>query len=192
MDIFEILAREPLEVAAKALLGRHIERMLDGQTLATRIVEVEAYHQSDPASHTFRGPSPRNQSMFGPAGHAYVYFTYGMHHCLNVTAGKEGEGAGILIRALEPLEGLETMAVNRVQKELNPRNLCSGPGKLTQALAIDLSFNGHDLTQAPLELKEGVSVSEHDIITTARIGISKAIDTPWRFYLKDNPYISKP
>lgn len=185
---------QQLEVvnAARALLGQQLVRTLpDGTQLSGRIVETEGYHQSDPASHCYGGKrTKRTDVMFGPAGRAYVYFTYGMHYCLNVVAGREGEGAAVLIRALEPLESLDAMRSRR--GEHHPAtNLCSGPAKLTQAFRIDKELNGHDLTQPPLQLLPGEEIAKADIKTTPRIGISRATDTPWRFYMKNNPYISK-
>jgi DNA-3-methyladenine glycosylase len=127
--------------------------------------------------------------MFGPAGHAYVYFTYGMHFCFNVVTGSAGEGSAVLVRALEPLEGIEIMCHNR--GTLDIRNLCSGPAKLCQALKITQALNGHDLSQPPLILKAGQPVSPKQVVKTKRIGISRALDKEWRFYLKDSPFVSK-
>lgn len=211
------LAEIPVEEAAQKLLGQYIVRVLsDGTQLSAQIVETEAYHESDPASHTYRGQTPRNTVMFGPAGKAYVYFTYGMHYCFNVTSSREGEGSAVLIRALEPLEGTNIMRRNRFQgatsetasrvarervhqaeystelSRRDMRHLCSGPAKLTQALQIDRELNGHDLQQPPLQLVPGEEVNEPDIVTTSRIGISRATDTPWRFYIRSNPHVSKP
>ncbi|MEX0668120.1 MAG: DNA-3-methyladenine glycosylase [Candidatus Saccharimonadales bacterium] len=188
----EILSRSDIQTAAKSVLGWKIVRNLDnGKILSGSIVETEVYHQEDEASHTFGGKmSKRNQVMFGPAARAYVYFTYGMHYCMNITAGPDGYGAAILIRGLEPLDGVETMKVNRRQDDIY--QLCSGPAKLTQALMIDTALNGHDLAKPPLQLIPAGKVGESDIVTTTRIGISKAIDQPLRFYIKNNPYISKP
>lgn len=174
---------------AKYLLGCIIKRTLpDGNILIARIVETESYHQDDPASHTFSGESPRNTAMFGPAGHAYIYFTYGMHWCFNVTAGKIGYGAGILIRAAEPLEGVERMKQNRRLTDI--RQLTNGPAKLAQALAIDKSLYAHDLSHPPLQIFEAEN-RNFSIVKTTRIGISKAADEIARFYIKDNPFISK-
>ena len=134
----------PATAVAPELLGRILVRQLpDGSRLAGRLVEVEAYGPKDPSSHAFRGPTPRNLVMFGPPGRLYVYFTYGMHFCANVVTGQDGEGSAVLLRAVEPLEGLETMAVHRGLEE--PRLLCAGPGRLTQALAIGRPENGADL-----------------------------------------------
>lgn len=182
---------------ARYLLGCEIWRTLpDGEVLKVRIVETEAYHQEDPASHTFGGQSARNAAMFGPAGHAYVYFTYGMHWCFNVTAGPEGYGAGILIRAAEPLSGIPIMQQNRSfggQTSGNKKilhNIANGPAKLAQALAIDRMLYGHDLRQAPLQISEP-KTRDFKIVETTRIGISKAVEEVARFYIKDSPFVSK-
>ena len=176
--------------AAQAILGSHLVRTLSsGEQLVGRIVETEAYHQSDPATHAHRGKTERNRVMFEAAGVAYVYFTYGMHYCFNIVTGPEDEAAAVLIRAVEPIEGIETMQANRKATDLH--NLCSGPAKFTQAFAIDLSLNGHNLEAPPLELKRGAPVASNDIKTTTRIGISQNTDAPWRFYIKDNAFISR-
>lgn len=176
-------------VAAKYLLGCEIERTLPGGvTLRAKIVETEAYHQKDPASHTFSGQSARNATMFGPAGHAYIYFTYGMHWCFNVTAGPTGYGAGVLIRAAEPLRGQAKM--KQLRRLDSDHNLTNGPAKLAQALKVDRSLYGHDLSQLPLQIFEPAT-RDFTITETTRIGISQAIDEVARFYIKDNPYTSK-
>lgn len=194
MDLHTELVQLTAEQSAQLLLGRVLVRVRSGQKLAGKIVETEAYHQSDPASHTFRGMTARNAAMFGPAGRAYIYFTYGMHYCFNITAGTEGEGSGVLIRALEPLEGLDIMQQNR-RLQGQPRsvklNLCSGPAKLAQAMAIDKSLYGHDLTKPPLYLEGAEAIPTNQIVTTTRIGIKNSAATLLRFYIKDNPYISK-
>lgn len=193
--IINKLKHADTEEAARILLGQILVRTLpDGERLSGRIVETEVYHQSDPASHTYRGQTPRNAVMFGPAGRAYVYFTYGMHYCFNVTSGREGEGSAILIRALEPLEGANTMHQNRFRggtSETAVRHLCSGPAKLCQALAIDKNLNGHDLAQASLRLLEGGPVPDEKIVATTRVGIKESAEAPLRFYIKDNQFISK-
>lgn len=174
---------------ARYLLGCVIHRTLpDGTMLQARIVETESYHQEDPASHTFAGESARNTAMFGPAGHAYIYFTYGMHWCFNVTAGPAGYGAGILIRAAQPLKGIEYMQQNR--KLDDKTQLTNGPAKLAQALAIDKALYGHNLQKPPLRIFEP-NQRDFKIIETTRIGISKAVDEIARFYIKDSPFVSK-
>ena len=176
------------EVVAPRLLGCELVRELDGQQLRCRIVETEAYDQSDAASHSYRGRTPRIDVMFGPPGRLYVYFTYGMHYCCNVVCGPEGQGAAVLIRAVEPLEGEVVMSSYR--RGMQGVVLTNGPAKLCQALAIDRSMNGHNLRLAPLQLLIRDSLKPEAIIQTTRIGISQAKDMPWRFYIKDNPYIS--
>lgn len=174
---------------AKRLLGCELERQIDGQTVRVRIVETEAYDQTDAASHSYNGRTPRTDVMFGPAGHLYVYFTYGMHYCCNIVVGEEGYGAAVLIRAVEPLAGEEVLAHRRQGR--SGLELTNGPAKLCQALGIDKRMNGHDLSQAPLKLIINPEVEDFEIITATRIGISKAKDVLWRYYLKDNSYISK-
>lgn len=176
--------------AAAGLLGCLLVRdWPDGTRSAVRIVETEAYDQNDPASHTYHGRSERNRAMFGPAGHAYVYFTYGMHYCVNVTAGADGFGCGVLIRAGEPVEGIEHMRALRGGR--TGVELTNGPAKLCQALAIDTSLYGHDLSTAPLRLVRASLREGERIARTPRIGISKAADRPRRLIIMGNPYVSK-
>lgn len=152
------------------------------------IVEVEAYDQSEPASHTYTGKSVRNAAMFGPPGCAYVYRSYGIHWCLNFVCGPVNHGAGVLIRAIEPTQGLNIMRERRgLEAE---RLLCSGPGRVGQALGIVHSMNGHELTKDPFKLLP--PSQKVDIVHGPRIGISKAVDLQWRFGLKGSPYVSKP
>ena len=174
--------------AARRLLGCLFERELDGQRMLFRIVETEAYDQTDAASHTYNGRTPRSDVMFGPAGRLYVYFTYGMHYCCNVVAGEEGYGAGVLIRAVEPFEDYPVLTERRAGRGGVERT--NGPAKLCQALGIDRRMNGHDLNVAPLRLLIQPELPAEAVVTTHRIGISKAKDTQWRFYIKDNPYVS--
>jgi DNA-3-methyladenine glycosylase len=176
--------------AAPRLLGCELVRELDGQLLRVRIVEVEAYDQTDAASHSYKGRTQRTDVMFGPAGHMYVYFTYGMHYCCNVVTGPAGHGSGMLIRAAEPLEGEVHMAANR--GGIGGHNVTNGPAKLCQALAIDKTLNGHDLRQSPVRLIVRPPLPQIDVMQTTRIGITQAKDVPWRFYIKGNPYVSKP
>jgi DNA-3-methyladenine glycosylase len=158
-----------------------------------RIVEVEAYAGAiDPAAHTFRGKTPRNATMFGPPGHMYVYFTYGMHWCCNTVCGDEGEGSGVLIRALEPLTGLDRMRAARPRAKRD-RDLCSGPGRLTQAMGITGEQNGIDLIGG----HDGFAVIDDDVAPpanvagSARIGITRGTDLLWRWAVPGNPYVSK-
>jgi DNA-3-methyladenine glycosylase len=176
-----------VEVAPR-LLGCEFEREIDGQIIRVRIVETEAYDQTDAASHSYRGRTPRTDVMFGPAGHLYVYFTYGMHYCMNVVCGPQGTGSAVLIRAVEPLSGEEALRQNRKGK--SGIELTNGPAKLCQALGIDRSWNGHDLQKSPLKLITNPPAHQ-GIVQTPRIGITQAKDVPWRFYLRDNPYVSR-
>jgi DNA-3-methyladenine glycosylase len=173
------------EIVARALLGKLITHRLDGQRLTGRIVEIEAYlGLADPASHSFGGKTPRNAVLFGPPGFSYVYFIYGMHYCLNFSCRPDGEPGGVLIRALEPVEGLNTMARRRgLATTANPKLLTSGPGRLCQALGITrANANGLDVTRtdSPLQVRDD-GFRPASILTTPRIGISKAIDKPLRF-----------
>lgn len=178
----------PVEVAARRLLGCELTRELNGQLLRAKIVEVEAYDQADPASHTYRGQTASNAAMFLAAGHAYVYLIHGMHHCLNLVTGVEGYGSGVLVRAVEPLDGIEEMELNRRKTGLE---LTNGPGKVCQALGITRELTGHDLSIAPLQLIKRAPIPDSQIIASSRIGISKAIREMRRFYISGNPYVSK-
>ncbi|MEI7931547.1 MAG: DNA-3-methyladenine glycosylase [Alphaproteobacteria bacterium] len=149
------------------------------------IVETEAYAVTDAASHSHRGPTPRNAAMFGPVGHTYVYRSHGLHWCLNFVCGPPG--SGVLIRALEPLYGLEIMAARRGLGD--PHALCSGPGKLCQALAVTNDHYGLSLANPPFALTPPASAP--DIVTGPRIGLTKAVETPWRFGLAGSPFISR-
>jgi DNA-3-methyladenine glycosylase len=174
--------------AAKRLLGCVLEREIDGQVLRAKIVETEAYDQSDPASHSFAAMTNRTATMFGPAGHSYVYFTYGMHFCCNIVTGTNGFGGGVLLRAVEPLGNEALFAARRGGK--SGVQLTNGPGKLCQALGIDRTLDGHDLEKLPLRLIMQPALESSQIVATTRVGITKATDTLWRFYIKDSPYVS--
>lgn len=188
MNLAAHLQNDPV-TCAKRLLGCFLVRTHEhGQTLV-RIVETEAYHQSDAASHSYKGRTPRTDVMFGPAGRLYVYFTYGMHYCMNVVTGPEGEGSAVLIRAVEPLEGWEYIHLNR--SGLPDVQTTNGPAKACKALQIDKLHNGHDLEKPPLELIMQPQTADEKIIQTTRVGISQAQDKPWRFYIADNPFVSK-
>ncbi len=153
-----------------------------------RIVEVEAYHHTDPAAHSYGGPTSRNAVMFGPPGFAYVYRSYGIHWCLNFVCEEEGSASAVLIRALEPTVGIPAMRRRRELKD--ERMLCSGPGKLGQALAISHKQNGLPLDKPPFELR--ARAGEPEIVTGPRIGITKAADVPWRYGLRGSPFLSRP
>ena len=153
-----------------------------------RIVEVEAYHHTDPAAHSFNGLTPRNAVMFGPPGFAYVYRSYGIHWCLNFVCEAEGSASAVLIRALEPTAGLPSMRRRRGVRD--ERALCSGPGKLCQALGVSIAHNGMPLDRPPLELR--ARPEEIDIARGVRIGITKAADLPWRYGLKGSRFLSRP
>jgi DNA-3-methyladenine glycosylase len=151
------------------------------------IVEVEAYDHEDPASHGFRGETARNRSMFGPPGHAYVYRSYGIHWCLNLVCEGKGVAAAVLLRALEPAHGVEEMRARRDLDE--PRLLCSGPGRLCQALAVTGEYDGLPLDHPPFELR--TSEGEPEVVTGPRVGITQAADLPWRYGLAGSSYFSR-
>lgn len=180
--------RDP-RLVAPDLLNKILARD-DGR--AGRIVEVEAYcGAEDPAAHTFRGPTKRNATMFGPAGHMYVYFTYGMHWCANTVCGEAGQGWGVLLRAIEPIAGLEAMREARGQSA-RLKDIGSGPARLTQAMGITGEFDGADLItgdQGLRVLDDGMPPPANPI-AGPRIGISQAKDHPWRWYVQDNPHVS--
>jgi DNA-3-methyladenine glycosylase len=155
------------------------------------IVETEAYHESEPASHAYGGLTPRSQTLFGPPGRAYVYRSYGVHAMLNAVCEPEGLGAGVLIRALQPLRGSELMRARRgLERE---RDLCSGPGKLTQALGIELSDNGSDLLRGAVKiLARPRAWRDVEIVVDRRIGITRAVELPWRFCVLGSRFLSRP
>ncbi len=180
---------------ALELLGKLFVRRINEKILAGRIVEVEAYDGSiDEAAHTFGGKTKRNEVMFEEGGLLYVYFTYGMHFCCNVVTGKENEGKAILMRAFEPVEGIERMAFNRFgKKRISGKefiNLTNGPAKICEAFEISRSNNGTDLTGREIFICNAPKVSKTKIVNSARIGIKKSVDLPWRYYIKDNRFVS--
>jgi DNA-3-methyladenine glycosylase len=170
------------ETVAREIIGAVL--LVDG--VGGRIVETEAYDRTDPASHSFSGPTPRNQSMFGPPGRAYVYRSYGIHWCLNFVCREEGHGAGVLIRAIEPLKGIEVMRARRGIEDV--RLLCSGPGRVGQALAISHDMSGSRLDRAPFKVL--ARDRDHEVVAGPRIGISKAMEVHWRFGLAGSPFLS--
>jgi DNA-3-methyladenine glycosylase len=176
-------ARSVHEVAPE-LIGAIL--LVDG--VGGVIVEVEAYHHTDPAAHSYKGPTERNAVMFGPPGFAYVYRSYGIHWCLNFVCEPDGSASAVLIRALQPTAGLAAMQRRRGLDDI--RALCSGPGKLGEALGIDRSLNGSALDRPPFELR--AREMKPEIATGQRIGISKAVDMPWRYGVAGSPFLSKP
>ena len=180
----------------RAFFGRSVHEVapdLIGTTLLVNgvggiIVEVEAYHHTEPAAHSYRGPTPRNQVMFGPPGFAYVYRSYGIHWCVNFVCEKEGSASAVLIRALEPTHGIAAM---RRRRHLHDeRALCSGPGKLTEALGITNAHNGLALDAPPIALY--ARTEKPEVVAGVRIGLTKAVELPWRYGLKGSKFLSKP
>jgi DNA-3-methyladenine glycosylase len=190
--------RRPAEQVARDLLGRWLVRDLEGRRLVLRLVEVEAYLGGpDRASHAFDGRrTPRNESLYLPGGHAYVYFIYGMHWCLNAVTGEKDIGSAVLIRAGEPVEGEETMARNRGRLgKVKPGDLAGGPGKLCQALAIDRGLDGVLLDREPLRIVKGDPAEPDEIVAGPRIGVDYAGDAaawPLRFAIRGNRHVSRP
>jgi DNA-3-methyladenine glycosylase len=181
-DIARWCARPSLEVAHD-LIG--CELLIDG--VGGRIVECEAYRRDDPASHSFPGPTPRNAVMFGPAGRVYVYLNYGLHWMLNIVCGaQEGDGEAVLIRALEPTEGLEQMRERRGREDV--LDLCRGPGRLGQALAVGPALGGERIGGDHVQLT--VAAPSGPVVQTPRIGITRGQERPWRFLLDGSPYVS--
>jgi DNA-3-methyladenine glycosylase len=176
--------RRSVHEVAPDLIGA----MLLFKGVGGRIVEVEAYHHTDPAAHSFRGPTVRNAVMFGPPGYTYVYRSYGIHWCLNFVCELAGSASAVLIRALEPTEGLPLMRRRRGLSDV--RLLCAGPGRVGQALGITVTHNGMPLDEAPFALF--ARTGEVDIIAGPRIGITKAAEKPWRYGLKGSSFLSKP
>ncbi len=176
-------------VVAFELIGKILSFRQNGKRIQGRVVETEAYFgTSDPASHAFNGPTPRAKVMFGPPGFSYVYFTYGNHHCLNVVTEKETVAGAVLIRALEPLNEIETMKSRRQMDEI--QKLTNGPGKLTQAFGITREDSGKDLTTESFCITDRKEKTPLKITVTTRIGITKAKEMPYRFYLTTSPYVS--
>ena len=192
----DFYARPVLEVA-EDLIGCVVEHAPPGEPLTSGvIVETEAYHESEPACHAFVGLTPRTRTLFGPPGRAYVYRSYGIHALLNAVCEPEGVGAAVLIRALEPLTGIEQMRVRRGligDRPVRDQDLCSGPGKLTQALGVELAENGGDLYDGPVRILPRPPIwREPDVVAGIRIGITKAVELPWRFCVAHNPHVSRP
>jgi len=187
--------RDLLDVA-NDLLGKIFVKAEGKKHLSGKIVEVEAYHGDyDKAAHSFAGITERTKIMFEQGGYLYVYFTYGVHHCCNVVTGKEGQGTAVLIRAVEPILGVKKMIKNRFGRKLKNEkeifNLTSGPGKVCQAFGIDRKLSGTDLTDNKIFILESEKINPKDIGISKRIGITKSVDLPWRFFIKNNPYLSR-
>ena len=181
-DFFE----RSVHVVARELVGCRLFFEGCGGT----IVETESYERDDPACHAYVGLTKRTEVLFGPPGRAYVYLSYGIHSLLNAVAEPEGEAAAVLIRALRPTRGLEAM--RRRRRARSDTDLCSGPGKLTEALGIELDANGADLTKEPFLLLPPEENWDGEIVAGPRIGITKAVERPWRFCLAGSPYVSRP
>jgi DNA-3-methyladenine glycosylase len=192
--------RPTLQVAQE-LLGKYFIRRSSKNLLIGKIVEVEAYRSNDPASHSFRGKTNRNSVMFCDGGHLYVYFTYGMHFCANIVTGKEGIGEAVLIRAVEPLVGIEVMKRNRYgsNKSINLQslnhkillNLSNGPAKFCQAFGIARQENGLDLLDGEISITDGKPIPSKLIKRSSRIGIQQGIKKNWRFFIAGNPWVSR-
>jgi len=188
--------RREVLVVARELLGKIFVKSNGKEILTGKIVEVEAYHgDTDEAAHSYGGVTERNEIMFEAGGYLYVYFTYGAHHCCNVVTGKKGQGTAVLIRAVEPGIGLDRMIKNRFGRKIKSEkeifNLTSGPGKVCQAFNLDRSHSGTDLTGQEIFILDGEKIRNKDICISKRIGITRSVALPWRFFIKDNPYLSR-
>ncbi len=186
----------PVITVAKELLGKVLVKNEGKTILAGRIVEVEAYDGNiDEASHSFKGKTKRNEVMFNEGGFLYVYFTYGAHFCCNVVAGKKNHGAAVLIRAVEPIYGIDKMIKKRFERKLKSEkeifNLTSGPGKVCKAFGFDKEHSGIDLTGKSIYLLNAPKLQKNKIGVSKRIGISKSVDLPWRFFEIGNPFLSR-
>ncbi len=183
--------RRPAPVVARELIGHVVVRRDEmGILRRARIVETEAYGPDDPASHAFGGETRRNRVMFGPSGHLYVYFTYGMHWCMNVVTGEAREGSAVLLRAAEPLAGLDAM--RRARRTTRDRDLCRGPARLAQAFGVDGSFDGADLCRGTLLwVSARTPPPRRSIVSGPRIGVTRGVDLPWRFSERDSVWVSR-
>lgn len=191
----EFYTRNLLSVS-KDLLGKVIVFNSGNKVMSGKIVEVEAYHGDyDQASHAFNGKTKRNEVMFEEGGHLYVYFTYGAHFCANVVVGKKGKGIAILIRAVEPIDGIDMMIKNRFEQKIISStqmfNLTNGPGKFCKAFGINKKQNGIDLTGDKIYILDQPKLQRNKIVTSKRIGITRSVDLEWRFFIKDNLYVSR-
>ena len=179
------LLRGASVAVAPTLLNKLLVSTVGGTTVSGRIVEVEAYDEDDPASHSFRGLTPRTHTMFGPPGHLYVYLSYGIHHCANIVTGDNGHGAAVLLRAVVPIDGIDVIGSRRAGRD--PRDFTNGPGKLCAALAVDLGHDGLDVCQAGspvMVVDDGVAPPTRPLVGP-RVGITKAVDRPWRFRVSE-------
>jgi DNA-3-methyladenine glycosylase len=175
---------------ARELLGHYLVRKINGNFLVGKIVETEAYREDDPASHSFKGKTERNKIMFLEGGHLYVYFTYGMYYCSNIVTEEEGFGSAVLLRSIEPVEGLDIMQKNR-GKECSTINLANGPGKLCIAFQIDKQLNGKNLFEEDIFIAENKNKDKFSIGISPRIGITDGNEKLWRFFIKENKFVSK-
>ncbi len=198
MAIGRVLTRSfyarPAPEVARDLLGCLVEADSVAGPVVVRLVEVEAYAgEEDPASHAWRGPTPRTEVMFGPPGFSYVYFSYGMHWALNVVCGPVGRASAVLLRAGEVVAG-EELARSRRRPDTPPGRLASGPANLAACLGLDRSWSGLEVTRGAgrLRLRSGPPVGDADVVSGPRVGISRAVETPWRFRVADNPHVSGP
>ncbi|MDH5719105.1 MAG: DNA-3-methyladenine glycosylase [Spirochaetia bacterium] len=181
----------PVLTVAENLLGKLLVIETGKNQIVVKIVETEAYHENgDPSCHAHKGQTKRNAVMFGPPGHLYVYFTYGMHYCMNVVAEKEGTAAAVLIRAAEVIEGIDIVKKNRGERH-KLKDLTNGPAKLCEALSITTEQNGISLLENKTFITKGQMIAKDNILQTTRIGISEGKELPWRFYIKDNEFVSK-
>ena len=184
-----------LQIVAKELLGKILVKKDGKAILSGKIVEVEAYDGDiDEASHAFTGKTERTKIMFNEGGYFYVYFTYGAHYCCNVVTGKKGRGTAVLIRALEPVEGISSMSKNRFGNMIDEKDkikLTNGPGKVCKAFGISKEHYGVDLTGENIFIVNMPKIKDEEIVITKRVGIKKSVDLAWRYYIKNNPYVSK-
>jgi len=192
----ESFYKRNVHIVAKELLGKIFVRKISDKILSGKIVEVEAYDGSiDESAHSFIGKTKRNEVMFKGGGLLYVYFTYGMHFCANIVTGNENDGCAVLIRSIEPIEGIDLMAINRFNKTILTQkekiNLTNGPAKICQAFKITNNENRISLLDDEIFILNSPTIKEKDISVAKRIGIKKSVDLPWRYFIKGNPYVSK-
>ena len=185
----------PTLIVARELIGKHLVRRVDNVLLVGKIVEAEAYlGEKDPASHAYRGLTKRNEVMFREGGYLYVYFTYGMHFCCNVVTEREGKAGAVLLRAVEPIDGIEVMKQNRgfTADKVDDCNLTNGPAKLCEAFGLTREQNGIDLLGSEIYVTQGEHIQKSQIISATRIGIKNGAEKKWRFYIRNNSFVSRP